>query len=150
MTDVVTKAVRSKMMAGIKGKDTKPEILVRRLLFAEGFRFRLHRKDLAGAPDIVLPKYGVAIFVHGCFWHAHAECRFYRLPSSNANFWRTKLMRNVERDKNANAELLKTGWRVLTVWECATKGPVEAELLGRKLSRWIVGNRRAGEIRGPS
>lgn len=132
-------------MAGIKGKDTKPEILVRRALFAEGLRFRLHRGDLPGAPDIVLPGRRVAIFVHGCFWHRHAGCRLARLPSSHADFWRNKLDGNVKRDERAVAALLTAGWRVLVVWECATRGET-AEELTRQLSEWIGGSAPFGEI----
>ena len=108
-------------MASIRGKDTKPELLVRRMLFAEGFRFRLHRSDLPGRPDIVLSKYRTAVFVHGCFWHAHNECRYFRIPSSNTAFWAGKIEDNIQRDKAAIQALLTAGWRVLVVWECATR-----------------------------
>lgn len=145
MADIVGPEKRSRMMAGIKSKGTKPEILVRRALFAEGLRFRLHRGDLPGAPDIVLPGRRVAIFVHGCFWHRHAGCRLAKLPSSNADFWRKKLDGNVKRDGLAVVALGKVGWRVLVVWECATRGKA-AEGLKRQLLDWISGKASFGEI----
>lgn len=145
MADIVDPEKRSTMMAGIKGKGTKPEILVRRALFAEGLRFRLHRGDLPGAPDIVLPGRRVAIFVHGCFWHRHAGCRLAKLPSSNADFWRNKLDGNVKRDERAVVALQAAGWRVLVVWECATRGKA-AEGLTRQLLEWIRGSAPFGEI----
>lgn len=110
------------MMAGIRAKNTKPEIAVRKLLHGLGFRFRLHRKDLPGKPDIVLPKWRVAIFVHGCFWHGHNNCRLFRFPKSRPEFWETKIGANIARDKIDSARLAETGWRVLQIWECALKG----------------------------
>lgn len=109
-------------MAGIRSKNTKPEIRVRQLLHAAGFRFRLHKKDLPGKPDIVLPKYRVAIFVHGCFWHGHENCHLFRIPKSRAGFWETKINGNKTRDKIKQAQLLDMGWRVLLVRECSLKG----------------------------
>jgi len=118
--DVFSTEDRSRIMAKVHGKNTKPELIVRGLLHGMGFRFRLHRKDLPGKPDIVLPKYQAAIFVHGCFWHAH-DCRKGSKPTSNTDFWNEKLAKNVARDK-ANATKLKAqGWRCLTVWECQMK-----------------------------
>jgi DNA mismatch endonuclease, patch repair protein len=117
MADVVDKATRSRMMAGIKGKNTKPEILVRKALHAEGFRFRLHVKDLPGKPDIVLPKYRAVIFVHGCFWHGH-ECKYFRWPTSRKNFWQSKIMGNRARDMRSTNFLRRNGWKVNTIWEC--------------------------------
>jgi DNA mismatch endonuclease (patch repair protein) len=105
------------MMSGIRGLNTKPEIIVRKALFATGFRFRLHRKDLPGCPDIVLPRLRVAIFVHGCFWHVHQGCRHARIPTSRREFWEAKLAANVARDVRAVDALLLEGWRVLVVWE---------------------------------
>ena len=133
-------------MAGIRGKGTKPEIVVRRALFAQGFRFRLHRSDLPGGPDIVLPRRKVAIFVHGCFWHQHAGCRFAKLPSSNADFWRNKLDGNVQRDRRAIEALRSAGWRVLTVWECVTREKTVAPFIGPLVRRWIDGGAPDGEI----
>lgn len=132
-------------MSGIRGKDTKPEMVVRRALFAAGFRFRLHRRDLPGAPDVVLPRWRVAVFVHGCFWHRHTVCGLAKLPATNAVFWRAKLDGNVQRDERAVMALRTAGWRVLVVWECATKGKA-AEGLAQQLSKWIGGNASFGEI----
>lgn len=109
-------------MSGIRGKNTKPEIQVRKLLHAAGYRFRLHRKDLPGKPDIVLPRYRVAILVHGCFWHGHENCHLFRLPKSRTEFWEQKISGNIERDKKNLAALIDKGWRVLLVYECALKG----------------------------
>lgn len=136
------------MMAGIRARDTKPEMLVRRLLFASGYRFRLHRRDLPGAPDVVLPGRKVAIFVHGCFWHRHPGCSFATLPATNAAFWHAKLSGNVKRDVRAIEALTAAGWRVLVVWECATKRkpPAAAMDLAQKLSEWIEGGASFGEI----
>lgn len=131
-------------MAGIRVKHTKPEMLVRKALFAAGYRFRLHRQDLPGVPDIVLPGRKIAIFVHGCFWHRHKGCRLSKLPESNAEFWRAKLDGNVNRDKLAIKALRAANWRVLVVWECATRGkPVKG--LSASLSEWITGDDLFGE-----
>lgn len=137
------------MMSGIRGKNTKPEMLVRRALFAAGYRFRLHRKDLPGAPDIALPGRKIAIFAHGCFWHMHAGCKNAKLPSTRPEFWRDKLQGNVSRDQRAIAALVKDGWRVLTVWECATREPLVLEDLSKYLAHWIEGQERTGEISAP-
>lgn len=109
-------------MSGIRGKNTKPEIQVRKLLHAAGYRFRLHRKDLPGKPDIILPRYRVAILVHGCFWHGHENCHLFRLPKSRTEFWEQKISGNIERDNKNQAALIDKGWRVLLVHECALKG----------------------------
>lgn len=122
MVDVVSKAKRSKMMAGIKGKDTKPEILLRKELYARGFRYRLHDKGIKGKPDIVLRKYNALVFVHGCFWHGHENCKLFRLPKSRVKFWEEKIGCNMARDKKRIRGLLEEGWRVPIVWECAVKG----------------------------
>src|SRR5579883_40124 len=121
MTDVHTPEQRSRNMAAIRGANTKPEIKVRSLLHAMGYRFRLHRKNLPGKPDIVLPKYRLAIFVHGCFWHCH-DCRYGRVvPVTRADFWALKRRSNVERDTIIKAALEEQGWTVATVWECETR-----------------------------
>lgn len=146
MVDVVSPAKRSEMMSGIRGKDTLPELLVRRTLFAAGYRFRLQRRDLPGSPDIVLPRHRVAIFVHGCFWHMHHNCRFSKIPSTRTEFWRAKLSRNAERDRAATQALKEAGWRVLTVWECATRGSGGAAGLADLLNRWIRSDEQCGEI----
>ncbi|MEQ6351800.1 very short patch repair endonuclease [Ralstonia pseudosolanacearum] len=145
MADIVTPEKRSRMMAGIRRKDTKPEILVRKALFAAGYRFRLHRRDLPGAPDVVMPGRMLAIFVHGCFWHAHRDCRLAKTPTTNVEFWQAKLAGNVARDCRAIAALRSAGWRVLVVWECATRGEAAAQL-AEQLKEWITGNSALGEI----
>lgn len=116
--DVVSPEKRSRMMAGIKGKNTKPEMVVRKLVHSMGFRFRLHRKDLPGSPDIVLPRLKKAIFVHGCFWHRHQGCKFAYTPKSNTEFWLAKLDANMRRDTAALQALAALGWEILIVWEC--------------------------------
>ena len=117
-------------MSGIKGKDTKPEMLIRRILTTAGMRYRLHRRDLPGAPDIVLPGKKVAIFVHGCFWHVHQGCRYATVPATRPEFWKTKLQGNIERDEAASAKLNMLGWRVLLVWECSTRQGGHKDLSG--------------------
>lgn len=119
--DVVDAATRSRMMSGIRSKDTKPEMTVRRYLHARGFRYRLHARDLPGSPDLVLPRYRVAILVHGCFWHRHSGCRFATTPTSNVEKWDAKFQANLERDARKFASLQAAGWRVLVVWECELK-----------------------------
>ena len=118
MADKLTSSQRSHCMSRICGKNTKPEILVRKGLHARGFRFRLHNKKLPGSPDIVLPKYGVAIMVNGCFWHGHKGCRYATKPKSNVEFWETKIARNKHRDEVIAAHLEALGWTVITIWEC--------------------------------
>ena len=110
-------------MSRIRSGNTKPEIAVRRTLHFLGYRFRLHRKDLPGKPDIVLPKYKTVIFVHGCFWHRHENCRYSYNPKSRAKFWQDKFAANIERDKRSAADLKMLGWRQLVIWECETKDP---------------------------
>lgn len=135
-------------MSGIRGKDTKPEMLVRRALFAAGYRFRLHRRDLPGAPDVVLPGRKVAIFAHGCFWHMHAGCKNAKLPSTRPEFWRAKLKGNVQRDRRASESLRVLGWRVLIVWECATRDAATLAPMSETLSQWIESDEPTGEISG--
>lgn len=118
MADIVDVATRSRMMAGIRGKNTKPEIIVRKYLHAAGFRFRLHVKELSGKPDIVLPKYKALIFVHGCFWHQHEGCQYAVKPKNNAGFWKLKLEKNILRDTKNIEKLQQEGWRCFIVWEC--------------------------------
>jgi DNA mismatch endonuclease (patch repair protein) len=126
MVDVVDRATRSRMMSGIRRRDTKPELVVRKYLHASGFRFRLAPKHLPGKPDIVLPKYRTAVFVHGCFWHRHAKCKYSATPSTRPTFWAQKFEDNVARDQHVQHLLRQAGWRVLVVWEC--------ELAPRKLA----------------
>ena len=122
MLDKLTPSQRHCCMSRIRGKNTKPEILVRKGLHARGFRFRLHNKKLPGSPDVVLPKYGVAIMVNGCFWHGHKGCRYATKPKTNVEFWETKIARNRHRDEVTNAHLEALGWHVITVWECELRG----------------------------
>jgi DNA mismatch endonuclease (patch repair protein) len=118
MADVHDKKTRSYNMSRIKSKNTKPEMLVRRFLFGNGFRYRLHVKDLPRRPDIVLPKYKCIIFVHGCFWHKHSNCKFAKIPESNNDYWRHKLEGNVQRDKEQKNILRRAGWKVIVLWSC--------------------------------
>jgi DNA mismatch endonuclease (patch repair protein) len=137
------------MMAGIRGKDTAPEMLVRRGLHARGFRYRLHGCGLPGKPDLVFPGRQAVIFVHGCFWHGH-DCHLFKWPGSRREFWRDKIARNVSRDEVAVATLIASGWRVLILWECAVKGrerkPVE-EVLDEVVA-WLDRGSEQGTIRG--
>ena len=118
MSDTLSQTQRSYNMSRIRGKNTKPEILIRKGLHARGFRFRLHNKKLPGSPDIVLPKYGLAIMVNGCFWHGHKGCRYATKPKTNIKFWETKIARNRHRDEVTAAHLEALGWTVITIWEC--------------------------------
>lgn len=120
--DTLTKAERSERMARIRSKDTKPELRVRRLVHGLGYRYRLHRRDLPGCPDLVFPSRRKVVFVHGCFWHGHEGCAVANMPKSRSDFWAEKFKRNQVRDAKNNKALKKDGWRVLTVWECETKG----------------------------
>lgn len=118
MADIFSKKKRSEVMGLVKGKNTKPELLVRKFLHANGYRFRLHVKDLPGKPDIVLPKYKTVIMVHGCFWHQHQNCSKSSFPKTNATWWKEKLLKNITVDEKAERALIKQGWKVLTVWQC--------------------------------
>jgi len=121
MADVHEPEVRSYNMSRIKGKNTKPEILLRKLLFKHGFRFRIHVKNLPGKPDIVLPKYKTVIFVHGCFWHGHEGCKYFVMPKTRTEFWSKKIHANIQRDQMAESLLKEKGWRIVKVWECDLK-----------------------------
>lgn len=133
MADVVDKPTRSRMMSGIGPKNTLPEMRVRRYLHARGFRYRLHSRKLPGRPDLVFPRYRVALFVHGCFWHRHPGCRFATNPGTRVEFWENKFATNVARDKRKAAKLRRLGWRVLTIWECQTTKPAKLAALGRRV-----------------
>lgn len=119
--DIVSATVRSRMMSGIRGKNTKPELAIRSALHRRGFRFRLHRRDLPGKPDLVFTRLNAVRFVHGCFWHGH-DCHLFRWPTSREDFWREKIGKNIERDWHQREALAEAGWRVGTIWECALKG----------------------------
>ncbi len=148
MTDVVDKATRSRMMSGIRGKDTKPEMIIRKELHKSGFRFRLHDKTLPGKPDLVLRKYNAVIFINGCFWHKH-ECRLFKWPKTRPEFWREKINKNHENDKLALERLSRRGWRVCVVWECALKGKnkVLSETM-YNITTWLTGENEFLEIAG--
>ncbi|RZZ89657.1 DNA mismatch endonuclease Vsr [Pseudoxanthomonas winnipegensis] len=148
MTDIVPVAVRSRMMASIRARDTKPELQVRRYLHSRGFRFRLVRKDLPGKPDLVLTRWQVAIFVHGCFWHGHDGCRYATVPRTRTEFWAAKISANATRDTRSIAALTALGWRVIVVWECALRDAPDTTL--RKLEETIRSDVQQAEIRGPS
>ena len=130
MTDRISEEHRSWNMSRIRAKDTKPELRVRSLLYRMGYRFRLHRRDLPGNPDIVLPKYKTAIFVHGCYWHRHPGCKYAYSPKSNTEFWERKFADNVARDRRGISSLGTAGWNAIVIWECET---VDLELLGERL-----------------
>ena len=121
MTDVHNTATRSYNMSRIKAKDTKPELLVRRFLFTQGFRYRLHVKTLPGKPDIVLPKYKTVVFIHGCFFHGHEGCRYFKVPATRTEWWLDKIEGNKKRDTEAEQKLTDLGWKVITIWECELK-----------------------------
>jgi DNA mismatch endonuclease (patch repair protein) len=140
MADVVDRKTRSRMMSGIRGKNTKPELVIRRGLFQRGLRYRLHVSNLPGKPDLVFPKYRAVVFVHGCFWHGH-DCKLFKWPASNVDFWRNKIEKNMERDNNSIEALQKAGWRVLVIWECVTRkhNAAEVNLLLDRIKIWILG-----------
>lgn len=144
MPDKLSLEQRRRCMSRIRGKDTKPEILVRKGLFARGFRFRVQDRRLPGKPDIVLPKYRVAVLVNGCFWHGHKGCRYATRPKSNSDFWDTKIARNRHRDEVTAAHLEALGWTVITVWECELREKEKAEARIQTLAEEI---RSAGELK---
>jgi len=135
MADVHSKEVRSYNMSRIKGKDTKPEILVRKFLHAHGFRYRLHVKKLPGKPDIVLPRLKTVIFVHGCFWHGHAHCKYFVVPKTRTEWWVEKINRNVVNDFKAEAALTSLGWNIITLWECQLRPSSIENTLSTLLTR---------------
>ncbi|WP_422376825.1 very short patch repair endonuclease [Roseibium sp.] len=149
MADVVSREVRSRMMSGIRGKDTKPELIIRQALHKAGFRYRLHDRKLPGKPDLVFPKYRAIIFVHGCFWHGH-DCHLFRLPATRTDFWQRKIASNVNRDKVTVKALESLGWRIGTVWECALKGKTRlaGDLVIRRLISWLKSAEPLLELHG--
>lgn len=125
-------------MSRIQAKDTKPELTIRRLLFADGFRYRIHVKTLPGTPDLVLPKYRAVIFVHGCFWHGHDGCKYAKLPTTHVEFWRDKISKNKERDQRVRQELVSGGWRVLTIWTCSINNQAKVKETYTQVKDWIL------------
>jgi len=140
VTDVVDKATRSQMMAGIRGKNTKPERVIRAALHSAGFRYRVHVTDLPGTPDLVFPKYKAVILVHGCFWHRHSDCWWATTPSSNTEFWSAKFNQNIKRDVEDISNLRMLGWRIAVVWECALRLQ-RPEDVALTLGKWLRGGR---------
>ena len=147
--DTVDAPTRSRIMAQIRSRNTKPELSIRRALHARGFRYRLHAPQLPGRPDIVLPRYRAVILVHGCFWHGHG-CVLFRRPKSNVSYWETKINRNRQRDASIRTALELAGWRHLTVWECAIRGPtrIPPEALHHTIAQWIKSNSQAAAYGG--
>ena len=145
MADVVDAATRSRMMASIRGKDTRPELLLRRALHRRGLRYRLHGKKLAGRPDLVLPRFQAVLFVHGCFWHRHGGCRYATTPATRTEFWRAKFDVNVARDIRNQRELAQADWRVGIVWECTIrKGDIDA--IASDIEAWLSSGERTLEL----
>ncbi len=148
MTDIVDPITRSRMMSGIRGKNTKPEMVVRRELFKRGFRYRLHVRNMPGKPDLVMKKYRAAIFVHGCFWHGH-DCSLFRMPTTNQEFWSGKISGNICNDMSNRQKLLGSGWRVLMIWECALRGKnINVCKVMDVVAEWLVSGQVTGEIAG--
>ena len=149
MPDIVTPDVRSRTMSGIRGKDTKPELILRKGLHKLGFRYRLHDRRLPGKPDMVFPRYRAVIFVHGCFWHGHS-CHLFKWPSSRAEFWRSKIYHNKEVDQINIFRLQELGWRIGIVWECALKGKyrMNSEEVVELCAQWLTSDMSLLEIGG--
>ncbi|MEN6383185.1 MAG: very short patch repair endonuclease [Rectinema sp.] len=143
--DKVDKATRSRIMASVHRRDTMPEMVLRRGLHRDGFRYRIDVRALPGSPDIAFPKYGAVVFVHGCFWHRHG-CIGTTMPKTNKAFWRRKFEANQARDEQAIGDLLAMGWRVCIIWECSLKSPVNAVRTIRKVENWLRSDRRKLEI----
>lgn len=151
MSDVVDQSTRSRMMSGIRGKDTKPELIIRRALHQKGFRYRLHSKEIPGKPDIVLKKFSAIIFINGCFWHGH-NCHLFKWPSSRTEFWKQKIGQTQLRDIRNREAAISLGWRVLTVWECCVKGKTrfpESQLV-EEITEWLSGDSTCHEISAPN
>lgn len=146
MTDIVDRQTRSRMMSGIRGKDTKPEMVLRRALHSRGFRYRLHGKGLVGRPDLILARHRAVIFVHGCFWHRHEGCRYATTPATRPDFWAEKFVANVRRDRAVRDALLADGWRVATIWECALRKPRSVEQTAAAIEKWLLSESRQLEI----
>ena len=149
MPDIVNQATRSRMMAGIGGRNTRPELALRRALHARGLRYRLHDRKLPGTPDLVFRQFKTACFVHGCFWHRHAGCPYTTTPATRREFWQAKFNANTERDRRNRHRLLEVGWRVAIVWECALRKEAEPGTL-LDLERWLRGTEREFETSVPA
>ncbi|WP_120496512.1 very short patch repair endonuclease [Kiloniella sp. EL199] len=149
MPDVVSPEVRSRMMSGIRSKNTKLELVIRSGLHKRGFRYRIHKKDFPGKPDLVFRKYNAVIFVHGCFWHKH-DCHLFKWPKSREEFWRAKILGNVKRDRIVEEQILSAGWRIGIIWECALKGKTRLSLddILDECETWLSGKAQKMEIRG--
>ncbi|WP_075092141.1 very short patch repair endonuclease [Planctomyces sp. SH-PL14] len=149
MPDVVDAQTRSRMMSGIRGKDTRPEMTIRRALHRLGFRYRLHSKTLPGKPDLIFPRLSAVIFVHGCFWHGH-DCHLFKWPSSRKEFWREKIEGNRTRDAVSSGRIEEAGWRILTVWECALKGRTRQSEVAvvEAVASWLTSGTGNMELRG--
>lgn len=149
MTDVHDAETRSANMSYIKHKDTQPELLIRKLLHANGFRFRLHYKSLPGKPDIVLPKYKAVIQVNGCYWHGH-NCHLFKWPKTRKKFWQDKISGNIVRDQRVMKELTNLGWKVLIIWECALKGKTKLSLaqISTEIVSWVISDSTLSTIDG--
>ena len=149
MVDVLTKKQRQYCMSQIRGRNTKPEIMIRKALFAMGFRYKLHDKQLPGKPDLVLPKYHSVIFIHGCFWHGH-NCHLFKWPSTRSDFWRDKITRNKHVDKRNYKLLKQDGWYILTIWECALKGKMKkpVDVVIKESVCWLEHGHKDKEIKG--
>ena len=146
MADIVDRATRSRMMAGIRGKNTRPEIALRLALHARGLRYRLHDRKLPGTPDLVFRRFGAVCFVHGCFWHRHAGCHYATIPATRTEFWLAKFDANVKRDRQNRHELLHDGWRVAVIWECALRKEFRPEIVSN-LEQWLRGSEREFETK---
>jgi DNA mismatch endonuclease (patch repair protein) len=149
MADVLTPDQRSRVMGRIRGSNTKPELWVRKGLFALGFRYRLYQRQLPGTPDLVLPRYRAVIFVNGCFWHGH-DCHLFRMPSTRTDFWQSKVQENRIRDEKKNAQLRELGWRILIIWECALRGRTRQtpETVLQSAASWLRSQQDTMQISG--
>lgn len=146
MSDIFSSEKRSKIMSKVKGEDTKPEMKVRRYLHSKGFRYRLHQKSLPGSPDLVFKKYNAIIFVNGCFWHGHENCKYAKLPKSRKSYWKNKISKNKKRDKKAINNLLNNSWRVLVIWSCSLKNKKLLEKKLQLVEKWLINGNNYKEI----
>jgi len=149
MTDVVDVATRRRMMSGIRGKDTQPELLIRRGLYQLGFRYRLHQQNLPGCPDLVFHSFRAVVLIHGCFWHGHS-CHLFKLPSTRTEFWQNKIESNKKRDHSTTIKLIEDGWRILIVWECSLKGRARRplDIVLAEVASWLRNGIGNAELKG--